>query len=597
MTCLGAVLALDALAALRWALPAVPVAVGGVLLWRALLRDPDRRLRRCPACWQELHPSQGLTCPECGRTASGERALHRRRRRWGRAAAGLVLLAAGAGVTAARLPWSSIASWRSAPDVVVIGPIGERYEGARAERDRRLFNGLLSASEAEAVLDRLRRRMAEADPWAPGYDRAARMLVLTEEVAGRGRRYGAGTRLGPPPAMSAAQRIALLDRITADRLAHEQWMPWSTAVNWRAELLVDEYGRELRVVPALSTLIDATRMGAWAMADHDPSGLVVRRLRRAPRQEDGAALLASLVADGWASERTFERAAAGLDDPVVWRRHLHAAVLVAAARLLERPTDALIGLLTDPDPEVADLALRSLRWAGDEPAIAAFALGGLESNDPDVVARAFAALRWIDDEARARSLAAAAVDHPDPNVRSSARGTFVELGGASAHGLTGRVRDLLRRTRARGAGPAGATTTLLEADGDWYLERCAAIEALPNEDGLAALRSLVASGIDDSASPGHRRRAHLLRAMAATVLLRNDVDRPAATDAFVRHAEPGGADVQWPREVIEQLDLDRAVAASTGNTLFGLDLRAIVAGLEELAEASAEAGDGRAGER
>lgn len=58
--------------------------------------DPSRGRRRCPRCWYDMSATPGLTCPECGRAAKGERRLRRTRRpwRWALAAAGAWTMAA-----------------------------------------------------------------------------------------------------------------------------------------------------------------------------------------------------------------------------------------------------------------------------------------------------------------------------------------------------------------------------------------------------------------------------------------------------------------------------------------------------------------------
>lgn len=56
--------------------------------WLRRARRPD--VRRCPRCWYDMSAG-GLTCPECGRTAKSERAMHRARRRWSMVVVALVL--------------------------------------------------------------------------------------------------------------------------------------------------------------------------------------------------------------------------------------------------------------------------------------------------------------------------------------------------------------------------------------------------------------------------------------------------------------------------------------------------------------------------
>ncbi|MCC6906591.1 MAG: hypothetical protein IT430_01495 [Phycisphaerales bacterium] len=67
---------------LSWiALGATVAALAACLFGDGLLRR-FARSRRCPKCWYDLSHSPGLTCSECGYTATCERQLHKWRRRW-----------------------------------------------------------------------------------------------------------------------------------------------------------------------------------------------------------------------------------------------------------------------------------------------------------------------------------------------------------------------------------------------------------------------------------------------------------------------------------------------------------------------------------
>lgn len=60
------------------------------IFWDWLRRARRPEVRRCPRCWYDMSPG-GMTCPECGRTAHTERAMHRARRRWSMVIVALVL--------------------------------------------------------------------------------------------------------------------------------------------------------------------------------------------------------------------------------------------------------------------------------------------------------------------------------------------------------------------------------------------------------------------------------------------------------------------------------------------------------------------------
>jgi len=87
------------------------IALGAVGALLALLWDTARRWhapRRCPRCWYAMDGTPGLTCPECGRAARTERALHRHRRRWRVAVLGVLVILAGGATLASRFVTSTM---------------------------------------------------------------------------------------------------------------------------------------------------------------------------------------------------------------------------------------------------------------------------------------------------------------------------------------------------------------------------------------------------------------------------------------------------------------------------------------------------------
>jgi hypothetical protein len=80
--------------AIGWGL----IALGAVLIFRALFADRSRGRRRCPRCWYSMDGVPALTCPECGRTARHLKKLHRTRRRYRRALLNSILPLVGLAV-------------------------------------------------------------------------------------------------------------------------------------------------------------------------------------------------------------------------------------------------------------------------------------------------------------------------------------------------------------------------------------------------------------------------------------------------------------------------------------------------------------------
>ncbi len=134
---------------------AIAVLCGLALVAWGLWGDRGPRRRRCPRCWHDLSQTPGVICGECGFEGRGESDLRRRRRRWPRAALGLVVLLVGVGsletlggtrdlwsyvpgrVLVALLPWSS-------------GPAGP--DSVHGELVRRLGRGDLGDRSIDALV-------------------------------------------------------------------------------------------------------------------------------------------------------------------------------------------------------------------------------------------------------------------------------------------------------------------------------------------------------------------------------------------------------------------------------------------------------------
>ena len=65
------------------------------ILWWGLFGDRARGRRRCPRCWYDMSHN-GMTCPECGGTASREKHLFRTRRRLAPALLAAIIASVGA---------------------------------------------------------------------------------------------------------------------------------------------------------------------------------------------------------------------------------------------------------------------------------------------------------------------------------------------------------------------------------------------------------------------------------------------------------------------------------------------------------------------
>jgi hypothetical protein len=102
-----------------WIIGGVLGAGGFALASWALFGDRSRA-RRCRRCWYSMEGVPGLVCPECGREATSERVLTRRRRRWRAVAIGLVTLLAGAGALGYNLSIQPNGVWSLMPNRMVV---------------------------------------------------------------------------------------------------------------------------------------------------------------------------------------------------------------------------------------------------------------------------------------------------------------------------------------------------------------------------------------------------------------------------------------------------------------------------------------------
>jgi hypothetical protein len=134
ITALGAATALAGLALLAWSL------LADRLRTRRARREGT--LRRCPKCWYDMSATEGLTCPECGKTAKRERRLLRARRRYRHATASLLILALASATLA--YPHGTNGRWKGwLPDtaLLLLMRFGPEPEWASDELANRLWAG------------------------------------------------------------------------------------------------------------------------------------------------------------------------------------------------------------------------------------------------------------------------------------------------------------------------------------------------------------------------------------------------------------------------------------------------------------------------
>ncbi len=142
---------------------ALPIAViaailGAAFLIRGLWGDRARGVRRCPRCWHDLSGTPSMVCGECGFTASSEPQLHRARRRWSLAGAGLLLMLVGvAGIESST---GQRDLWRLVPDRVLVALLP--WDGGTGgpnslagELRLRLGRGELGDGSLEALVERI----------------------------------------------------------------------------------------------------------------------------------------------------------------------------------------------------------------------------------------------------------------------------------------------------------------------------------------------------------------------------------------------------------------------------------------------------------
>ncbi len=106
-------------ALVAWVVAALLALLGLVLLLLGFFRDKHKGKRRCPSCWYDMAGVPGLTCPECGKDATKETGLFKRRRSKWKISLGVTALALSVGVAL----WPKVARdgwWTVTPTIALI---------------------------------------------------------------------------------------------------------------------------------------------------------------------------------------------------------------------------------------------------------------------------------------------------------------------------------------------------------------------------------------------------------------------------------------------------------------------------------------------
>lgn len=162
-----------------WVLGALLLVLCLGVTWWGLFGDSARGRRRCPKCWYDMSHTEGLRCPECGRTAAKEHHLGRTRRRLLPAAAGAIIAAGTTSWALERIQhvgWASLLPTR----VILVGlPFsGGTDGGLGVEIVRRMGLGVLDDGDWQALVDRCLRGDSSARPVTGEWERKYGILLI-----------------------------------------------------------------------------------------------------------------------------------------------------------------------------------------------------------------------------------------------------------------------------------------------------------------------------------------------------------------------------------------------------------------------------------
>ncbi|MCH7798232.1 MAG: hypothetical protein IID28_07270 [Planctomycetes bacterium] len=156
---------------LAWGAGAVTFLVAVAVLWWGLFGDRARGRRRCPRCWYDMSHAAGMTCPECGWAAPGERHFSRTRRRPVPALVAAIVASVCASYAierADRQGWLALVPTRI---VVLSLPVfGDAHGSLTTELSMRLAQGTLTDSQLRALTRRCLRGDHFARPVSPQWE-------------------------------------------------------------------------------------------------------------------------------------------------------------------------------------------------------------------------------------------------------------------------------------------------------------------------------------------------------------------------------------------------------------------------------------------
>lgn len=298
--------------------------VGVAMLARAVVVWRRPAVRRCPKCRYDMRGLVGLVCPECGRTATSERAMLRRPGQWAWVA--LAWLAGMAGYVAWKTPELRDAGWpRAVPTwalMLCLSPDGDYW--------RRGHDGVrtleLSESAGWAMLEFYDR--VSADPALRPYARAfvRRTLDAHPEML----RSFVGVRPRWPRHQPIAAVLSSLDYLQMGGAVIGYRLRVSPTSKWSEGLWYVD-----RLVPGIGDRYEHT-----ALLDVPPEAL------------DTAEIEIELVGDTTGiPEYTVDRPFDARNVSPIWRSSMRVS-LVASAKDLIRPVN---------DPNVDCLVIDALK--------------------------------------------------------------------------------------------------------------------------------------------------------------------------------------------------------------------------------------------